>query len=993
MFRLRTDCITLSCSVPLTPESKQKKARSRKQNLQTNNSNTTPNNNNHRQRSLIQGHLSHHSHPPQQMMPGLHSPTSLLQIASSYPPLIHHEDSIAKTPFSVAAWVVYLDEVDGVIAEKDKNYQHLVYLRDLVGRRGIQQLPKSYKLWKTHWEFCEQHGLLSVSLFERALVTLHKFPRVWMAYLKYAHEKARLHPTKLRRLANRALEALPVTQHDKVWPVLLNYYQSTDEGANSTSIPKETKLSMLRRYAQFHPPATQEIAEFLADKLGHWGEAALLYVQLLNQPELTILQRKDLWMSLAKICTRHPVEKVGLDWEAMVRAVLANPNYLPKEMEGVVWNQLADAWIRRGEFQLARSVYEEALESVSKVRDFTILLDAYLQFEEGLLEATMEAQAENEDEDDAMEDVDQDDWDLLLSQQDDATDKKSSMSDLELALARAEDLTARRPILLNRVLLRQNPNDVGEWLKRARLYKENEQLSQAAAALEEGLQTVQARRAVGGAPSQMVLQLVQIYEDDCKDVSKARDLLDRICNQWVYEFKSVDDFAECHAAWVELELRQEAWDEALDIIRRSVVVPPKAPKMVRGLAKSLRLWDLLLDLEESLGSVQMTKDAYTRAIEQRIATPLHILNFGSFLTEHKYFEESFSAYERGVELFEFPGVKVIWKAYLESFLKRYGGSKLERTRDLFQRCVEACPPEECAEFFLMNARFEEEHGLTKRALGVYKEMCGKVPAEEKYKAYQLFITKTRKYMGQTATREIYQSAIEKLEDNAASKLCLDFAKMETSLQEIDRARAVLSYGSQMADPRMNEEYWKVWNEFEITHGNEETFREMLRIKRSVEASFSTVNYNAAEMSATTSKVENLSNEEAMQMIAEREGVELEPQAQPISGFVSATKRSAQAAKLDDVDERVSKLRKATMGDSNAVESTTNEDTDEIDLDDLDEDDDEPKGVTETSAVHDVSTKVVPAAVFGGLAKMAEGEQKDESVGALERLRAAKARGQ
>ena len=56
---------------------------------------------------------------------------------------------------------------------------------------------------------------------------------------------------------------------------------------------------------------------------------------------------------------------------------------------------------------------------------------------------------------------------------------------------------------------------------------------------------------------------------------------------------------------------------------------------------------------------------------------------------------------------------------------------------------------------------------------------------------------------------------------------------------------------------------------EIAHRNEETSREMLRIKRSVEASFSTVNYNAAEMSAATSKVENLSSKEAMKMISER----------------------------------------------------------------------------------------------------------------------------
>ncbi|CAJ1942940.1 unnamed protein product [Cylindrotheca closterium] len=896
---------------------------------------------------------------------------SLYELIARYPQLLHHEENVSRSPFAVSTWMVYLDDIDSLITDRNDDYAELLLVRDLQARRAVQILPKSYKLWKVHWEFCTYHKdkvfshSTLMNMWEQALQTLHKFPRVWMEYLAYAHASNKVHPTTLRRLANRCLEALPVTQHGKIWPILLEYYQTPGE-----YIPKESKLAILRRYIQFNPNATKEVAEFFFETLGNWGEAALLYVELLNQPSFSPVERKDLWMDLAKICSRHPVSQVGLDFEAMTRAVLKTPkHYNLQELEGVVWNQLADSWIRQGEFQLARSVYEEAIECVSKVRDFTILLDAYLQFEEGLLEATVEAQAENE-EDEEGENADGDDWDLLLQRSTGESSKSTTtMADLELALARAEDLTARRPILLNRVLLRQNPSDVGEWLKRGRLFMENEQIPQAAAALEEALQVVHARRAVGGKPSQIVLDLVNIYDHGMNELTKARDLLDRVCVQFSYEFKDVDDLAECFAAWVELELRHETWDDALDVIRRSVVVPPKAPKMARGLAKSLRLWDLLLDLEESLGTMQSTKDAYSKAIENRVATPMHILNFGSFLTEHKYFEESFSAYERGVELFEFPGVKVVWKAYLDAFLKRYGGDKVERTRDLFQRCLEASPPEESVEFFLMNGSFEEEHGLARRALGVYKQMCENVPPSEKFEAYQLFIAKTIKYMGQTASRDVYQSAIQNLDDASSAKLCLDFAKMETSLQEIDRARAILTYGAQMADPRRNDEFWTGWNDFEVSHGNEETFREMLRIKRSVEASFSTVNYNAAEMSGTDGKPETLSNEEAMRLIAEREGVELEADQtkETVPGFVGA-KRSAQDASLDDMEERVAKLRKAT-----GAEPTTNDDEDEIDLDDLEDDGEEEDEAPPSKSIQDISTKLVPAAVFGGLAELSSSE--------------------
>ena len=84
--------------------------------------------------------------------------------------------------------------------------------------------------------------------------------------------------------------------------------------------------------------------------------------------------------------------------------------------------------------------------------------------------------------------------------------------------------------------------------------------------------------------------------------------------------------------------------------------------------------------------------------------------------------------------------------------------------------------------------------------------------------------------------------------------------METKLGEIDRARAIYSHASQMCDPRVTVEFWQVrnfskqpfssvlllfhyflqvWKDFEVKHGNEDTLREMLRIKRSVQAVYNT----------------------------------------------------------------------------------------------------------------------------------------------------------
>ena len=47
----------------------------------------------------------------------------------------------------------------------------------------------------------------------------------------------------------------------------------------------------------------------------------------------------------------------------------------------------------------------------------------------------------------------------------------------------------------------------------------------------------------------------------------------------------------------------------------------------------------------------------------------------------------------GISLFKWPNVYDIWNTYLTKFLKRYEGTKLERARDLFEQCLDGCPPQ------------------------------------------------------------------------------------------------------------------------------------------------------------------------------------------------------------------------------------------------------------------------------------------------------------
>ena len=49
-------------------------------------------------------------------------------------------------------------------------------------------------------------------------------------------------------------------------------------------------------------------------------------------------------------------------------------------------------------------------------------------------------------------------------------------------------------------------------------------------------------------------------------------------------------------------------------------------------------------------------------------------------------------------------------------------------------------------------------------------------------------------------------------------------------------------------PQTTGAFWQTWKDFEVRHGNEDTIREMLRIRRSVQATYNTqVNFMASQM--------------------------------------------------------------------------------------------------------------------------------------------------
>lgn len=755
------------------------------------------------------------------------------------------EEECIRNPYSVKHWLRYIDH-----KQSSANVSHDTVC--MIFERALKEMPGSYKLWNRYLTLRLQNlkgkpindeaYQETNNCFERSLVFMHKMPRIWLNYCQLLMDEC--HVTLTRRTFDRALEALPVTQHTRIWPLYLKFIRMHD-------IP-ETAVRVYKRYLKLQPEEAEDFIDYLRG-MGRLDEAAVRMADIVNDERFISKEGKSkyqLWSELCDLVSKNPDHVHSLNVEAIIREGIKRYT----DQQGRLWNALAEYFTRSCLFEKARDVYEEAIASVLTIRDFSQVFDAYAQSEERLIAPLMEATDATEEDD----------------------------IELELRLARLEDLIERRPLLLNSVALRQNPHNIDEWHKRIKLL-EGRPL-EIVETFTNAVQTVDPKQAIGKVHT-LWTAFAKFYEEN-NQVDDARLIFEKAVQA---EYTKVDDLAAVWCEWAEMELRNDSAERALRLMARATAAPAKKASyydqnepVQNRVYKSLKLWSMYADLEESFGTLQSTKAVYEHIIDLKIATPQLIINYGMFLEEHNYFEDAFKAYEKGIDLFRWPNVYDIWNVYLTKFLARYRGTKLERARDLFEQCLADCPPKFAKPFYVLYAKLEEEHGLAKHAMAVYDRATQAVQKEDMFDMYNIYVRRAAELFGVTYTRQIYEKAIDALSDDQARETCLRFADLERKLGEIDRARAIYAHCSQMCDPRTTANFWNVWKEFEIKHGNEDTIREMLRIKRSVQATFNTqVNFMSMQMVAATSAETGATDMQALEQEAREVGEREKPPEAPL----------------------------------------------------------------------------------------------------------------
>lgn len=636
-------------------------------------------------------------------------------------------------------------------------------------------------------------------------------------------------------------------------------------------------MKIWRRYMQMHPEDSEDFIELLVES-GRYTEAARKYTDILNNPRFVSRHGKghyELWSDMIDLLVEHASridtsEETGVDVERIIRSGIERFS----DQRGKLWSGLATYWLKRGHFERARDVFEEGITTVMTVRDFTLVFDAYTEFEESVIGALMEVASTRAEKGIVDRDAD---------------------FDLDIRMMRFEHLMDRRPFLVNDVLLRQNPNNVSEWEKRVALWGENQQ--EVVTTYTDAIIAVQPKKAVGPF-HKLWANYAKFYESN-GDLRDARVIMEKAVK---VPFKSVAELADMWIEWAEMELRHDNFDEAVRIMSKAVQAPKRSTvdyfdetlSPQQRVHKSWKLWSFYVDLVESVGSVEDTRKVYERIFELRIATPQTVVNYANLLEEHKYYEDSFKIYERGLDLFSYPVAFELWNLYLTKAVDRK--ISIERLRDLFEQAVEGCPPKFARVLYLMYGNLEEERGLARHAMRIYERATRAVSDEDRADMFNFYITKSASNFGLPSTRPIYEKAITTLPDSEAKDMSLKFADMEKRLGEIDRARAIYGHASQFCDPRTSPDFWAKWETFEVQHGNEDTFKEMLRIKRSVQAQFNTdVHFMASQAIARGQrKREDIDDGIADAMAA------LERQARAPVGFVAAIDGSSKISSTLDV---------------------------------------------------------------------------------------------
>ena len=721
-------------------------------------------------------------------------------------------------------------------------------IRKKIYQVSLHYLPGSYKLWfnylkeereyvKSNYNIPNKYYDEVNNLHEQALIYMMKMPIIWINYIQFLIEQNLITKTKL--IFNKALQAIPITQHKKLWDIYIPWVESLS-GCH------KSKIEIFKRYIKFNPDYKEKFINFLIG-IKEFNLAIYLIIEILEDENFYSKENKSqyyYWIVLCQIINSYP-ENLNLskyNKKLNVDKVIRHGIKKYTDEIGNLWVTLANYYIKIGLIEKAREIFEEALEKILTVRDFSLVFNSYLGFEQEMMKQNLfnndylndnNLEDMNNNEHNKLEGIELDELDkalLDLQITDVENEKNEKIIEEDLTnnnnskkynFLRVNNLIERRPFLLNSTILRRNPNNVSEWLKRIELMKEKKNFNLIKNLYEESLNTIKINEAYGKL-SELYVSYANFYEEN-NNIKKANEIYYKGCN---LNFKKTDENINLWCLWCEMNIRQKRYKDAYNIIK--YICTNNTNKYYRY-NKNIKLWSLYVDLEMNLNKNNERKNIYiyNKMIEYKIANIETIFNFVIYLEKIKNYDKIYNIYEQSLELFSWPNAYDICLCYLVDFINHYKNDKTEIFRDIIQNIIILSGHLKI--FYYIYAFYEEKYGLYNHCIDILKEASQNVKEEEKPEIHSVIIAKSAKYFGIGKIRLAFDDAMNNLEKSYVLEIGLKYISIEIKLKEINRARGIFKYLGKLFNPdnkEYKEEFWEMWDNFEKIYGDSVTYQEM-----------------------------------------------------------------------------------------------------------------------------------------------------------------------
>ncbi|GAW83734.1 pre-mRNA-splicing factor SYF1 [Plasmodium gonderi] len=747
------------------------------------------------------------------------------------------------------------DEVDEEEARRNERMNKIYLFK--IYETILKHFPFSFKLWyhylkdriemlhDIYYDNKEEYEETN-RVFDTCLLYMYHFKGIYIMYIQFLFIQRKIQ--KIRFLFNLAVQNICLNQHEDLWDYQLRY--------NEKIASKLINYEYVKRYVTIYPEKIIHLFNhYLKYKMCRHALSTFFYILSCDEEENLELGNNITKYDLYKEIFHLISSRKRLNNDIMV--TLKKNSDIFKRYENVtsIYILLANTFVYEGRWNKAMDAYEEGISECYTVNDFTTLFEGYIEMMKILIQLKMRKEGK-------------------VGNSSCITNCQSQMNHyhmIDLYMDKINYLLDKRKIFIADIKLKNNQKNVYIWLSKIDVVDNDREKIDL---YNKCLKYFEENDYVGRLSDVYISYAYFYYNNNAYEKSV------QVFNRAIRDknFKTLNEIASIFCSWIEIELLENNSKQALNISRLCIDIGKgdrrKKWKMTNdshqnslptemktdmkninhddvtilnanfNLLNNIKLSCLILDMELNYGTIETSINLFDLLYHSKNITVKMVLSFANYLYEHKYYNECFKTYEKAISIFQYPYLYPIYVHYIRKYVDRYKDKNIAYVRELFKQAIYGIDnrtylPKEFAKFiFLMYAQFEHNYGFLKKSLSIYKEAIPFLPEQDKIKFYKLFISKVSKSYGVHKAREAFEEAIQTLKDDDAREICLSYIDMEYKLNEYERVRALYIYTAQFTNPSVHATFYQDWREFEALYGNEHTFRDMIRIKRSVLSLFS-----------------------------------------------------------------------------------------------------------------------------------------------------------